>query len=158
MRQKILFCIILSLIYSGCTNKPANQMTTTPEIKWTIAKEFISTTTSTVNDNELIRIFENTLNKIISEKLISSEDVLAYIDGTNGLVSFYGNINGEKNHPDTTFIEVLTPDLWEQHLDNSFLYDETIKLCVKSAFLKTRFGSKKTLFVQDELGERIKLD
>lgn len=157
--RKLLY--ILCFILIGCGNStPANDSDKNTSIS-EISREngIIKFRSKSLNPEELSSDLEIVLDRIGSKEIILSDEILFYIDGTNGYIFISGFDSGSGDVYNETGVLVELPSLWEN--DNSIMFDQYVTDAIVHSF-KSQVGSQikshSDVYFQTELDGPIKIN
>ncbi|MBI1307596.1 MAG: hypothetical protein GC181_13420 [Bacteroidetes bacterium] len=165
--KKIILTLFtgVQLLYSCQDNnqKKSDNYSNKTKMEWkSVASDLLATTSQAENETELISDLAKVYSKIQDEHYFMNKQILAFVDGTNGVIYFSSLEKQDGNNIDSLTLSVNIPEIWEQNIDNSYDFDELVMQALKAALT---FNDKKEsnitsykVTVETELGDRTKIN
>ncbi|CAG2535291.1 hypothetical protein MAR621_00119 [Maribacter dokdonensis] len=124
-----------------------------------IGYKLLSFESKSIDENGIITDIKYVLNKLSKEKLIDKNQLLIYIDATNGNIFIAGYNQENEDVYDNNGIEIEFSEYWEI-ADNSIEFDETVISSIKKV-LNSDIGKiikeKHEVYYQTEMDDAEKI-
>jgi hypothetical protein len=162
MNLKNLILSFLTLTFLSCkTDKKEikSDMKVTLTENKEIGYKRLSFDSKSTEENGIITDIKFVLNKINKEQLIEQNELLFYIDATNGNTFITGYNHGIEEMFDNNGIAIEFPEYWEV-VDNSVEFDETIINSIIKALnsdIGKRTKVKHQVYYQTEIDDAEKI-